>query len=284
MSDDQSESGQRRFLRRILADGAARLGVSVDADTPEAVFGWRDRTIGAPATKDGTRLWLRATAERREWTESDDWTGNQDAADMPGIRKPSLIAHTEWDDDNVIDRAELMTYVPDRACSPTAELRTPFTAPDTWWADLRAAVDALSVHPTHRGGENPGWYTPDLRLFFGVRAERFKPSWATEHMDLQWSNITTPTLWLLDWESWGRAPAGYGAASLYCHSLLIPPTAHRVHQVFADVLDSPEGQYAQLCAISHLLRRASDGDYPDLVLPLHAAAEKILAPESRRCT
>ncbi len=37
--------------------------------------------------------------------------------------------------------------------------------------------------------------------------------------------VTAPGLALLDWESFGTAPAGYDAATLYCLALKAPATA-----------------------------------------------------------
>jgi len=280
------ENTQRRYLRRVLAQGAEQLGVALaevaetteDAETAHGgtVYGWRDRTIGAPVIRDGERLWLRATGEHEDWAAGEDWRGNQDAARLTGIPKPTLLEATEWREEEVVNRAELMTYVPDPVCSRTPELREPFDAPDAWWYGLRRAMDTLAAQRTSRGSESRTRYDPDLRVFFGTRATAFTPAWRTEHMDVQWSNLTAPHLWLLDWESWGRAPAGYGAASLYCHSLLVPQTARRVREVFGDILDTTEGRYAQACVIVHLLRRALGGDYTDLVLPLHGLADRIL--------
>lgn len=271
------DDSQRMYLRRILALGAERLGVVLTDDSEaQTVFGWRDRTIGVPVLRDGEKLWLRATGEHKDWATGEDWQGNQDAATLSGIPKPTLIGRVTWQEEVVVNCAELMTFVPEMACSRTPELRDEFHAPESWWRQLRHVLDVLGQQPTTRGAENPGRYHPYLRVFFGARADHLKPAWRTEHMDVQWSNLTAPRLWVLDWESWGRAPAGYGAASLYCHSLLVPQTARKVHQVFADILDSPEGGYAQLCVISHLLKRALGGDYRDLVLSLHDLADRIL--------
>ncbi|SFD77999.1 hypothetical protein [Streptomyces aidingensis] len=272
-----SPNSQVRYLHRILAEGAERLGVTLPTDIEkEAVYGWRERTIGAPAFRDGEKLWLRATGEHQDWAETEDWRGNQDAATLSGIPKPALLDRAEWHEQNVVTCAELMTFVPDPVCSPTAELTEPVDASEAWWQDLRQALETLAGQPTERGTQDADRYTPQLRVFFGARADHLKPGWRTEHFDLQWSNLTAPRLWVLDWESWGRGPAGYGAATLYCHSLLVPETARRVRELFADVLDSPEGRYAQACVIAHLLQRALGGDYADLVLPLHRLADRIL--------
>jgi hypothetical protein len=82
---------------------------------------------------------------------------------------------------------------------------------------------------------------------------------------------------LLDWESWGIKMVGYDAASLYILSLLAPDTANKVHDTFADVLDSPDGKIAQLYAISRYLKRVEIGDFHNLADKLHEHARKIIS-------
>jgi len=56
---------------------------------------------------------------------------------------------------------------------------------------------------------------------------------------------------------------------LYYHSLIVPGTAARVHAEFADLLDTPTGQVAQLGAATHILDRAHRiEDYPELQHPV----------------
>jgi hypothetical protein len=81
--------------------------------------------------------------------------------------------------------------------------------------------------------------------------------------------VLAPDLAIVDWELWGRGPVGYDAATLYCHSLLVPELAAQVHETFADLLDSPDGRLAQLAAAGRMLHRITgSGDYPDLEAPL----------------
>ena len=77
-----------------------------------------------------------------------------------------------------------------------------------------------------------------------------------------------PRLAILDWELWGRAPAGTDAATLLCYSLLVPDVAERVRALLADLLDTPTGRVAQLYVIARLLDRTEGGDYPELAEPL----------------
>ncbi|MEV6160268.1 aminoglycoside phosphotransferase [Nonomuraea sp. NPDC052129] len=274
------ESGQRAFLRRILTEGSNRLGVILAGDP---VFGWHDRTIGSASRSEGDRFWLRATAEHRDWAHGPAWTGNRDAASISDVPKPTLIARTEWDEGPVCIYVELMTYVPDAPCSPSPELAVSPVLPASWWTNLRTAVDALALHPTPRGEHDPWALARRVEAFYGRPLDLPEtPILRTEHTDLHWANLTRPRLWLLDWEHWGTAPAGYGAAVLYLHSFVVPAIAARVHDVFADVLDAPTGRLAQLSAAAHILDRAArSGDYPTLVSPVRAYAARLIQPAGR---
>ena len=85
-----------------------------------------------------------------------------------------------------------------------------------------------------------------------------------------------PNLNILDWESFGVAPAGYDVATLYCLSLLTPRTAAKVRETFGEILDSPDGVRAQLHVIGRYLKRVEYGDFRDLADPLHAHAVQLL--------
>lgn len=274
-----NESEQRRFLRRILNEAAERLGVT---PTGPAVIGWHDRTIGSAALAQGGRFWLRATAEHEDWAGGEAWTGNRDAATIRGVPKPDLIDRTDWSEPPVAIYGELLTYVPDRPCSPTPELTTPIALPSSWWSNLRDALDALAGTPTGRGDHDPREAIARVEAFYGQAIDTPPPALRTEHTDLHWANLTQPQLHILDWEYWGTAPAGYGAAVLYLHSLLVPETAAQVRDMFGDLLDTPTGRLAQLSAAAHILDRATRGDYPTLSGPVRAYTADLLHPSKRR--
>ncbi|MBB4933402.1 thiamine kinase-like enzyme [Lipingzhangella halophila] len=112
-----------------------------------------------------------------------------------------------------------------------------------------------------------------------VQADRVDTTvqmWVCAHGDLHWNNVTAPGCVLLDWEGWGMAPLGYDAATLYCHSLLVPDVAARVREEFTDVLDTPDGVRSQLLVIARMLQRSVHGDYPALVALLHRLADDLL--------
>lgn len=272
---DDADAAYRAELLDDLTVAAGRLGVRVAGDP---VFGWRDRTVGAPVATGEGRRWLRLVREMVEWTDNEFWTGNADAAVLPAaVRRPSVVRVEEWDDGPRRFRAELMTLVDAVRCSPTPELRTVPSVDARWWASLRASLEALARTPTSRTAMTGEGVSRNLLVFFGIDVDPSLIEWSAAHGDLQWTNLTTPECWLLDWETWGQAPAGLDAATLYCHSLLVPDVESTVHETFADLLDTPAGQIAQLVAASRVLRGVDGGDYPDLAVPLHRHARRIIA-------
>lgn len=275
LMDQEEDADQRRFLCRVLADGAERLGVELSG---EPLFSWCDRTVGSRAQGDSGPVWIRATAEHHTWTQGLMWTGNSDAAVLTDVAKPTVLARVEWDEPPVGLYAEVMTLAASPACSPTPVLRCDLDLDEEWWTRLADSLARLAAYETKRIAYRRSNFERHLRVRFGRRLESVTPvEWAVAHTDLHWANVTCPELSILDWEGWGWAPAGIDAAQLYCHSLLQPSIAAKVHQVFADVLDTPTGKLSQLSVIDHLLDRAAGGENPDLVLPLHDHADRLLS-------
>lgn len=60
---------------------------------------------------------------------------------------------------------------------------------------------------------------------------------------------------MLDWEGWGKARAGYDAATRYCYSLLVPSVAEQLDKMFSDILNTRDGVITQRYVITRLLRR-----------------------------
>jgi hypothetical protein len=172
--------------------------------------------------------------------------------------------------------AEVMTFVPDRPCAPFRDLEKTFAASDTWWSDLRTSLDLVAAHPCGRD------LTPMNNGYQQLVAESFGQAppdglqWTTQHADLHWGHLTVPSLYILDWERWGTTIHGLGPATLYCFSLLVPDVAAKVREVFADVLDSPSGRYAQLCVIADRIGYHDPGYDDPLGTRLRRLAHQIL--------
>lgn len=212
--------------------------------------------------------WLRVVSEFPRWARGDTWTGNTDANILTGIPKPRVLGVLEWDEQNWRrQRAEMMTLLPGQSISTTNQLHAPVDLPEDWWVQLRRSIDVLRVTPTDRTYTSQTRVTERAVAAFGIDLPIQR--WETVHGDLHWENLLAPRFGLLDWEMWGRGPAGTDAATLLLCSLLVPEVATRVHHTFADVLDTPHGRQAQLAVAARLRSRIAGGDFPELAEPLH---------------
>lgn len=270
------EEADRRFrtwMRQNLDRASRHFGLTVVA---EPIFGWLLRSISAPAEGTDGRVWLRVVSERSEWTHGHAWTGNADANVLRDLPKPRVVEVHEWAEGEWRrQRAEVLTLLPGAPCSPTADARPDIVLPPQWWEDLQRAVARLAVTPTNRVSCDQDRIDRRVREIFGNIGEIRIEHWETVHGDMHWANLHTSPFGLLDWEQWGRGPAGTDAATLYCYSLAVPHLAQRVRACFP-VLDTPDGHRAQLYVTARLLHRASFGDHPYLVETLRHHGEVLL--------
>jgi hypothetical protein len=270
-ADQTQEPAHREQMLDHLRLAAQMAGVSLDG-TP--VFGWHERTIGCQvATEYGPR-WLRVVQEMAQWI-GEFWTGNQDANTLVGVLRPRVLHVVEWSEGDSRCRAEVMTLAPGWPVSPSMTLDGPPLVDESWWVTLRGSLDALAASPTRRVCVDAATLVERVGTF-GVTVDLPSLAWTTAHGDLHWGNLTTPGCWLLDWEAWGSAPAGYDAASLLCASLPHPATARTVRSVFADLLDTPSGTIAQLAAAARFLKFADNGDCRELAPLLHDYTRQLV--------
>jgi hypothetical protein len=111
----------RNFQRHNLSTAAAHFNVIITA-TPS--FGWRLRSIGAPAAGQYGACWLRVVSEEPQWARGEGWTGNVDANSITTVAKPRVLDVFDWPErDWRHQRAEVVTLVPGEPCSPSDVLR-----------------------------------------------------------------------------------------------------------------------------------------------------------------
>lgn len=261
----------RDWMTGLLSAAAEHFGLTVSGSP---AWGWRDRSIGALAAGAGRQDWLKVVTEDIRWAHGDWWTGSSDANVINGITKPVVLATAEWAEGPRRIRAEVTTLVPGHPCSPTDILTAGLDLPEQWWLELRRSLEAVAATQTSRQCVEAGQLATRVRRF-GVETDISTLRWETAHGDLHWANLFQPQFAIIDWEWWGRGPAGLDAATLYCYSLLMPATAQRVHDTFRSVLSSPQGAIAQLYACARLLSRAERGDHPQLSPPLHHYGEQL---------
>lgn len=272
----------RVWMGGNLARAAGQFGVVADG---VPVWGWCLRSISSAATGPAGQCWLRVGTERAsDFTDPDTidfWTGIPTSTLVTGVPKPNILRSTEWaaPDLHRQVRADLMTWMPGRPCSPTQALRTDPGLPDSWWCALRRAVDTISATPTSRYTTRSGHGSVRIRRVFGdaVADAVATTRRSTAHGDLHWNNLLGPDLRVMDWELWGSAPVGYDAATLYTFALLVPDVAARVRDEFGDVLDSPDCLAARLSAASRVLWRAEDGENADLADAVRVEVAPLLS-------
>lgn len=275
---------QRRvWLQRQLEAAAPRFGVEL---VGEAVNTYDMRSAGARAREADHDVWLRVVVEDRDYQPACRWDGNVEANSILGVPKPHVLRWADWTNtDSYLEgrqlRGEVMTLAAGSTIAPGNVLHGDPQLPESWWEDLDAALGALAEHPVNMDNElGAAQYTVNgVRAHLGIElpAEVFAGlEWTTAHADLHWGNLRGPKLCILDWESWRPAPAGYDAATLYCNSLLHPPTARRLRAM--PVLETYSGQIALLFAIVRYLWVVGEGsDIDQLDDPLRAEATEILS-------
>ncbi|MGH3915536.1 MAG: hypothetical protein ACRDTC_19330, partial [Pseudonocardiaceae bacterium] len=252
--------------------GAERLGTGLSGD--EVVNTYDMRSAGSRATEqDGTQVWLRVVLSVPDYQPACRWDGNIDANTITGVPKPRVLRWADWHDTttyqggNMLLRGEIMTLAPGTAIAPEGSLQHDPTLPPAWWNTLTHALSALAAHPLpdHEPVNTVDYLINNTRAHFDIEIDPTvfdQVSWTTAHNDLHWGNLTGPELCILDWETWGRAPAGYDASTLLCASLHHRPTATRIRETFHPVLDNHSGRIALLSAVCRYLALPNEPEEP----------------------
>lgn len=275
---------RRVWLQGHLETAADKLGVSAMG---RVVNTYDMRSAGAKARDGRADVWLRVVFEDSDYQPACRWDGNVEANAIQGVPKPRVLRWTDWENEGDYKRGcrlrgEVMTL----ACGTTIEsdsvLHGDPKLPDSWWVDLDQALKKLATNPAPTKVEidTLKYTTNGVREHFGITlhpASLTEITWTTAHADLHWGNLTGPELCILDWESWRSAPAGYDAATLYCNSLLHPPTAQRIRELFRPVLDTRSGHIALLFAVCRYLWMVDEGgEYEALGAPLRRLGTEVI--------
>jgi hypothetical protein len=207
------------------------------------------------------------------------WNGAIDAKrSVPGsIPRPRLLGWHDWTDRQWAYRAELYNRVSALPVATSAILTIMPDLPKTWWAALRHALADIAAIPTDRVTLHQGFLAWAMPRYLGEPIDANAPTpRTTAHGDFHYANLCGPDLCILDWEGWGTAPAGYDAAMLHSHSLLVPGAGARIHDELAHLLDTPAGRFAELAVISELLHTTTQGDKLTLAESLRRRAALLL--------
>ncbi|MEV4708689.1 hypothetical protein [Actinoplanes sp. NPDC049316] len=272
--EDHDPVEDSEWYRRELAATLRRAAIELRVQ-PQGLpqFGWRDRSVGVRVDDDGDPAWLRLVVERADRDMGVFWDGNATASvALSGMRLPRLLRSWEREEAGRRCRADLMTYIDQPVCSPTAALTGQPELAEAWWMWLAGTLSRLAASSTRRVAVDLDDFAGRITVWdpeLPVTVDR----WVPAHGDLHWGQLTGPDFWILDWEGWGLAPSGFDAASLYLHSLAVPPIADLVRLRYAEQLDSRDGMLSQLYLAGRMLDR---DDLPD------RAAEAAVFAEAGR--
>ncbi len=259
----------------VLVSVENAFGVSLDR--AGRAFGTQGATVGFPSSR-GT--WVHLTW-RSPTAASGSWIGPELASAITGVNKPVLFRSFRWTDESrqVVWRADETELVKSAAVDGSGVIALDPALGDQWWTDLGVSLAALAGHETNRVAMGQAHLTKRINEVFGDRGlDTTINEWTTAHGDLHWGNVTGPDCYILDWESWGAAPRGYDAATLWGHSLRVPGVADRVQQQFADDLGSRSGLLAQLLFCSNVIRLSKKRPTPGpLVEPAVRESERVLS-------
>ena len=264
----------------LLEESARRVGAVLTRGGRVHRWGF----VGSPVMFRGQRAWLRVSPFLEHEMSRKAWRGTAEAAAISGVSKPTLLHRIEWYADApspVAVSAEVLTLITDPVASQERFLRTAPDLPADWFRDLGASLAALRAYPTDR--RFPVHDAAEYGYLLSATYRRPVPAvcvpvFGTEHIDLNWENITAPHFQILDMEHWCLAVAGYGAAYLYLTALEVPAVAAQVRTALADMLDTPSGRYAQLVAAALILRNLTRLPDPGgLAARLHRYTDTLLA-------
>ena len=228
------------------------------------------RTVGARAAR-GTWVRIEARPVAKLVEQGQPGDGLEAAHLLDGVATPRWLGGMSWPDPARglvwrADEIELITSAPVRA---RGSIRSDLELPGEWWQTLTTSLDNLSRrHTTRIATPDTEPITQDLvtatiRSVFraetdtggggGVDLTVTDHPWTVAHADLNWSNITGPECWLLDWEDHGLAPRGLDAATLWIDSLSVDWLAERVRRERRDGLDNHSGRVMTLLRCAKVL-------------------------------
>ncbi len=259
-----------------LGEGCRRLGVEPVGPMHS---GYSRRSVGTVAlARDGSPSWIKLSALRgcsTHWLRD----GELSIELREGVPRPTLLATGQWSDGIRYFAATQWTL----AASPSLE-PTPWAGAnasrvsDAWIEDLKGALLTLGRVQTERARFQPQQVEWMIRDCFGAGAPCVADEWCVAHGDLQWSNLTAPSLTLLDWECWGHAPRGYDAAYLIATSCADADLVARLEHAFAADLETASGRVARLTALANLIGLIKAGWLdPRYRRPLKAMSRKVLS-------
>jgi hypothetical protein len=265
----------------VLAEVERGLGTRLD--TGMAMV--KRRTVGLPS---GRGTWVRIEARPLDKLHGQSGDGVQAAALVAGVNKPAWYRGMSWIDTErgVIWRADETERVTETPVSRGGVLTGDPDLPESWWRALARSLSALGaaaanrVATVHTVPITQERISATITEVFGRQVDTTITAWGAVHADLAWTNLTGPELVILDWEDYGRGPAGLDHASLWAASLAVPSLVERIEGEFAEMLGTRTGWLCQLFFLAELL--AAPACYAGVLrVPAESAAAALMASSRR---
>lgn len=251
-----------------VARAEGELGLRLDDS--HAVI--KRRTWGAPSN---TGTWVRIQV----WPATDERVnqvpGVIAANQLSRVPLPRWRRGVRWHIDDLVWRADEVELVTAAPVIPAGTLTTDPGLSDPWWRDLAHALDAVATTsvPFPQDVINQDQFTKRITSVFGRDVDTTVTEWGALHGDMAWANLTgSPELRILDWEEFGRGPAGIDHARLWADSLRVPEVADRCLAEFGPYLTSRQGVLCRAHSLAGQLGNPVSDTHRTLV---EQAAEQI---------
>lgn len=271
-------------LRRQDVEGVLRHAEScLDTELDRTSLVRKRRSLGARSDR-GTWVRIEARPLAKIAAQGQAGNGMEAASYLRGIAAPGWYRGSSWLDkpNGVVWRADEVELVAAAPMRSGGTMRND-PLPDAWWVALNAALDSLAQqHTTRVATPDTEPITQDLvtadieRAFPGqVDTTIIDHEWVPAHADLNWSNLTAPDCWILDWEDHGLAPRGLDAATLWVDSLLVPELAERVHAERRADLETRSGKVMALWYCSKVINDSGAAGTPMFEATSRVAAKLV---------
>jgi hypothetical protein len=271
--DDDFEPWPERLalLEKVAREAASRLDRELDPTAPHAL-GYQGGSIGYPTTAGD---WLSVRLTPLKGDQYDVIRERIRLADRlvpKSLPRPHEIASVIFQADGDSVFASVNPQAPGRSASRyPCVVEDDEQITDDYASALRAHLDALGrvrqapPHSQTLHASFTDWVRDECHVYVTRRVDEL----VTGHGDFHWGNFRLPEPYVLDWEYWGKVPAGYDAAQLTVMSLAVPRIRSVVGAHFGDLLDGDDGRRClELWCHIVLLSRKYEGSFKVLVEPV----------------
>lgn len=250
-----SNAAQLGFLERghqaRFAEACSALRLC-QASEPNRGYG--TRSFGARVVdQNGTACWLKVFGLTSRHNER--WQSEMDADAIKHVPKPQLVRQFTWTHDGEFWVARLTTLVTSIVEGGPWAGVTAHSVEDTWLESLTDSLEALAPQPCTRVHVHTRLFARWLKRHVRIAPTIAPADYVPSHNDLQWSNLSSPNLSILDWEWYGRSPRGYDQGMLIAYSCHDDELVERLEQAFKPALETGIGALGKLFA-AHTVRNS----------------------------